>query len=43
MLQKVGFYLNFLLNGVSKYNVHSPLIHDLVENVLDKEKNSIHF
>ena len=43
MLQKVGFYLNFLLKGVSKYNIHSPLIHDLVENVLDKEKKFYSF
>ena len=40
---KSWFYLNFLLKGVSKYNIHSPLIHDLVENVLDKRKKFYSF
>lgn len=38
MLQKIGFYLIFFFNGVSKYKIHSPLIHELIENVLNKEK-----
>ena len=42
MLQKIGFYLIFF-NGVSKYKIHSPLIHELIENVLNKEKYSTPF
>ena len=35
MFQKIRFYINFWFEGVSKYNVHSPMIHEFIENVLD--------
>jgi len=35
MFQKIRFYINFWLNGISKYNIHSPMVHEFIENVLD--------
>mgnify|MGYP001157411018 FL=1 len=35
MIQKIRFYINFWFNGVSKYNIHSPMVHEFIENVLD--------
>ena len=36
MIQKIRFYINFWFNGVSKYNIHSPMVHEFIENVIDK-------
>ena len=36
MFQKIRFYINFWFGGVSKYNVHSPMVHEFIENVLDE-------
>ena len=35
MFQKIRFYIDFCLKGVSKFNVHSPMVHEFIENVLD--------
>ena len=35
MIKKISYYLKFLLQGINKYNIHSPLVHDFIENVLD--------
>ena len=35
MIQKIRFYVKFWLKGVSKYNIHSPMVHEFIENVLD--------
>ena len=39
MLQKIGFYLSFLINGVTKNNINSPIIDELTEYVLDPKIN----
>jgi predicted O-methyltransferase YrrM len=39
MLQKVGFYLSFLINGVTKNNINSTVIDELTEYVLDAKIN----
>ena len=35
MIKKISYYLKFLFQGINKYNIHSPLVHDFIENVLD--------
>ena len=40
MVKKIIFYLKFLSQGTNKYNIHSPMVHDLIENILD---NSIKY
>ena len=40
MIKKISFYLKFLFQGTNKYNIHSPLVHDMIENILD---NSIKY
>ena len=40
MVKKISFYLKFLFQGTNKYNIHSPLVHDMIENILD---NSIKY
>ena len=38
MLKKSFRYYKFLLNGISKYKVHSPFVHEFIDKVLeDKE------
>ena len=40
MVKKINFYLKFLFQGTNKYNIHSPMVHDFIENILD---NSIKY
>ena len=40
MVKKIIFYLKFLSQGTNKYNIHSPMVHDFIENILD---NSIKY
>lgn len=40
MFKKISFYLKFLFQGTNKYNIHSPMVHELIENILD---NSIKY
>jgi predicted O-methyltransferase YrrM len=40
MVKKFSFYLKFLFQGTNKYNIHSPMVHDFIENILD---NSIKY
>ena len=35
MIKKISYYLKFLFQGTSKYNIHSPMVHDFIENILD--------
>ena len=35
MVKKISFYLKFLFKGTNKYNIHSPMVHDFIENILD--------
>ena len=35
MVKKIGFYLQFFFQGTNKYNIHSPMVHDFIENILD--------
>ena len=35
MIKKIIFYLKFVTQGTNKYNIHSPLVHNFIENVLD--------
>ena len=35
MIKKISFYLKFLFQGTNKYNIHSPMVHDFIENILD--------
>ena len=35
MIKKIIFYLKFVIQGTNKYNIHSPLVHNFIENVLD--------
>ena len=40
MVKKISFYLKFLFQGTNKYNIHSPMVHEFIENILD---NSIKY
>ena len=35
MVKKISFYLKFLFEGTNKYNIHSPMVHEFIENILD--------
>ena len=35
MIKKISYYLKFLFQGTNKYNIHSPMVHDFIENILD--------
>lgn len=38
MFSKVMLYIKFLIQGSSKYNIHSPFVHSFIENVLDDKQ-----
>ena len=40
VVKKIIFYLKFLSQGTNKYNIHSPMVHAFIENILD---NSIKY
>ena len=37
MIYKLTSYIKFLVNGKSKYNIHSPFFHEFIDKVLDHD------
>ncbi len=39
MLIKVFSYLRFISKGTTKYNIHSPFVHSIIQNIIDDKQD----